>query len=103
MDRLPRDITQQQLHPNIARLLEEHVPLSPQPQVSQPLVPQTNDSQQVATEKEREEVEMEELGLVVGHQPLCHVGGRQWKWQVGSDESLLSRSHQDSKRRNGCL
>ena len=41
MDRLPRDIAQERLHHDIGRLLEEHVPPAPQPQVSQPLVPPT--------------------------------------------------------------
>ena len=42
MDRLPRDIAQERLHHDIVRLLEEHVPPAPQPQVSQPLVPPTS-------------------------------------------------------------
>merc|ERR1711860_376033 len=41
MDRLPKDIAQEGLHHDIGRLLEEHVPPAPQPQVSQPLVPPT--------------------------------------------------------------
>jgi len=53
MDRLPRDIAQERLHHDIARLLEEHVPPAPQPQVSQPLVPQTNESHQVTPTKPR--------------------------------------------------
>ena len=48
MDRLPRDIAQERLHHDIGRLLEEHVPPAPQPQVSQPLVPPT--SMQAASE-----------------------------------------------------
>ena len=39
MDRLPRDIAQERLNHDIVRLLEEHIPPAPQPQVSQPLVP----------------------------------------------------------------
>merc|ERR1719402_2048347 len=37
MDRLPRDVAQERLHHDIVRLLEEHIPPAPQPQVSQPL------------------------------------------------------------------
>ena len=39
MDRLPRDVAQERLHHDIVRLLEEHVPPAPQPQVSQPVLP----------------------------------------------------------------
>jgi Notch-like protein len=39
MDRLPRDVAQERLHHDIVRLLEEHVPPAPQPQVSQPILP----------------------------------------------------------------
>merc|ERR1719378_315682 len=42
MDRLPRDVAQERLHHDIVRLLEEHIPPAPQPQVSQPLVPPTS-------------------------------------------------------------
>jgi len=37
MDRLPKDVAQERLHHDIVRLLEEHIPPAPQPQVSQPL------------------------------------------------------------------
>ncbi len=49
MDRLPRDVAQERLHHDIVRLLEEHVPPSPQPQVSHPIMPPklpTNKSQE---------------------------------------------------------
>jgi Notch-like protein len=39
MDRLPRDVAQERLHHDIVRLLQEHVPPAPQPQVSQPVMP----------------------------------------------------------------
>merc|ERR1719420_412611 len=39
MDRLPKDVAQERLHHDIVRLLDEHIPPAPQPQVSQPLVP----------------------------------------------------------------
>jgi Notch-like protein len=39
MDRLPRDVAQERLHHDIVRLLEEHVPPAPQPQVAQPVLP----------------------------------------------------------------
>merc|ERR1719318_1686649 len=42
MDRLPKDVAQERLHHDIVRLLEEHIPPAPQPQVSQPLVPAPN-------------------------------------------------------------
>jgi len=38
MDRLPRDMAQERLHHDIVRLLEEHIPPAPQPQVSQPIL-----------------------------------------------------------------
>merc|ERR1711962_1611257 len=41
MDRLPRDVAQERLHHDIVRLLEEHIPPAPQPQVSQPVLPQS--------------------------------------------------------------
>ena len=46
MDRLPRDVAQERLHHDIVRLLEEHIPPAPQPQVSQPLVPQNINNEQ---------------------------------------------------------
>merc|ERR1719507_1453661 len=48
MDRLPRDVAQERLHHDIVRLLEEHIPPAPQPQVSQPLP--TPSSMQAASE-----------------------------------------------------
>ena len=39
MDRLPRDVAQERLHHDIVRLLEEHIPPAPQPQISQPVLP----------------------------------------------------------------
>merc|ERR1712242_622121 len=42
MDRLPRDVAQERLHHDIVRLLEEHIPPAPHPQVSQPLVQAQN-------------------------------------------------------------
>merc|ERR1719431_2104831 len=42
MDRLPRDVAQERLHHDIVRLLEEHIPPAPQPQVCQPLVQAQN-------------------------------------------------------------
>ena len=56
MDRLPRDVAQERLHHDIVRLLEEHLPPQPQPQVSQPLVPPTsaaNDNHHITPTKPR--------------------------------------------------
>jgi len=39
MDRLPRDVAQERLHHDIVKLLEDHVPPAPQPQISQPVLP----------------------------------------------------------------
>ena len=35
MDRLPKDVAQERLHEDIVRLLEEHIPPAPQPQMTQ--------------------------------------------------------------------
>ena len=53
MDRLPRDIAQERLHHDIVRLLEEHIPPAPQPQISQPVLPPnlSNDSHQMTPNK----------------------------------------------------
>jgi len=51
MDRLPRDVAQERLHHDIVRLLEEHIPPAPQPQVSQPVLPQSMNSDQLTPNK----------------------------------------------------
>ena len=56
MDRLPKDMAQERLNHDIVTLLHEHIPPTPQPQVSQPLIPPTsmaNDSHQMTPTKPR--------------------------------------------------
>jgi len=58
MDRLPRDVAQERLHHDIVRLLEEHIPPAPQPQVSQPLVQAQNMSGEQAQNQVQNQVQM---------------------------------------------